>query len=136
MKKRYRQRLLWIGILLLSMVLRFHLLDNQSFWNDEGNTARLVERTLPLIIKGAAGDIHPPGYYLLLYGWRTFTGDSEFALRGFSAFCGILTVVFATAIGQYAGGTYTALGAALVTALHPLSVYYSQEARMYGLLGL
>jgi hypothetical protein len=121
---------------MLATALRFAQLDAQSFWNDEGNTARLVERPIPLIIEGAAGDIHPPGYYLLLHGWRAFTGESEFALRGFSAFCGVLTVAVAAAVGQRAGGRYTALGAAWLTALHPLAVYYSQEARMYALLGL
>ena len=123
-------------ILLVATGLRFYRLDTQSFWNDEGNTARLVERPVVLILEGAAGDIHPPGYYLLLHVWRTFTGDSEFALRAFSALCGVLTVAVAAAAGRYAGGRRVALGAALIVTLHPLSIYYSQEARMYALLGL
>ncbi|HDQ34698.1 MAG TPA: hypothetical protein ENN14_00085, partial [Chloroflexi bacterium] len=61
----YRSPLRWawvalLVLLLLSAGLRFYRLDAQSFWNDEGNTARLVERPIPLIIAGAAGDIHPP----------------------------------------------------------------------------
>lgn len=123
-------------VLLVAAGLRFYRLDAQSFWNDEGNTARLVERPIALIIEGAAGDIHPPGYYLLLHVWRAFTGESEFALRGFSALCGVLTVAVAAAAGRRVGGRRTALGAALLVAVHPLSVYYSQEARMYALLGL
>ncbi len=135
-RPHWSQRMLLLAILILATALRFAQLDAQSFWNDEGNTARLVERPLPLVIEGAAGDIHPPGYYLLLHAWQAFTGESEFALRGFSAFCGVLTVAVAAAIGQRAGGRYTAWGAAWLTALHPLAVYYSQEARMYALLGL
>ena len=123
-------------ILLVATGLRFYRLHAQSFWNDEGNTARLVERPVPLIIEGAAGDIHPPGYYLLLHVWRAFTGDSEFALRAFSALCGVLTVAVTAAVGQRVGGRRTALGAALLVAVHPLAIYYSQEARMYALLGL
>lgn len=123
-------------ILLVAAGLRFYRLDAQSFWNDEGNTARLVERPVVLIIEGAAGDIHPPGYYLLLHVWRAFAGDSEFALRAFSALCGVLTVAVTAAIGQRVGGRRVALAAALFVAVHPLSVYYSQEARMYALLGL
>ena len=123
-------------MLLVATGLRFYRLDAQSFWNDEGNTARLVERPVALIIEGAAGDIHPPGYYLLLHVWRAFTGDSEFALRAFSALCGVLTVAVAAAVAQYIGGRRTALAASLLVAVHPLSVYYSQEARMYALLGL
>ncbi|MFN2109694.1 MAG: glycosyltransferase family 39 protein, partial [Anaerolineae bacterium] len=125
-----------LAILLVATGLRFYHLDTQSFWNDEGNTARLVERSVALIIEGAAGDIHPPGYYLLLHVWRVFAGESEFALRAFSALCGVLTVAVAAAAGRYVGGQRVSLGAALIMAFHPLAVYYSQEARMYALLGL
>ncbi len=137
----YRSPLRWawvalLVLLLLSAGLRFYRLDAQSFWNDEGNTARLVERPIPLIIAGAAGDIHPPGYYLLLHAWRALLGETEFALRGFSAFCGLLTVAAAAAMGRRVGGWRVAVGAAAFVTFHPLAVYYSQEARMYALLGL
>ncbi len=123
-------------ILLTATGLRFYRLDAQSFWNDEGNTARLVERPIALIIEGAAGDIHPPGYYLVLHVWRVFAGESEFALRAFSALCGVLTVAVTMAVGRLVGGRRIALAAALFVTVHPLSIYYSQEARMYALLGL
>lgn len=124
-------------ILLLATGLRFYHLGAQSFWNDEGNTARLVERPIRLIIEGAAGDIHPPGYYLLLCGWRAMVGESEFALRAFSALCGVLTVAVtaAAAAAPHRSKLATWTAAALV-ALHPLAVAYSQEARMYAQLGL
>ncbi len=127
---------LLLAALLLSAALRFYRLGTQSFWSDEGNSARLAERSVKLIIEGAAGDIHPPGYYLLLRVWRDLTGGSEFALRSFSALCGVLTVAVAAALGRKVGGRSSALGAALALAVHPLAVYYSQEARMYSLLGL
>lgn len=135
-QKRYWSELALLLALLLGTALRFYRLDTQSFWNDEGNTARLVERTIPLIIAGAGGDIHPPGYYLLLHGWQNLAGNSEFALRSFSALAGILTVAVTTALAQKAGGSLAALGAAFGLACQPLAVYYSQEARMYALLSL
>ncbi|MCU0520357.1 MAG: hypothetical protein MUF84_06680, partial [Anaerolineae bacterium] len=76
---RFALRAPLLLILLLASCLRFYNLGTQSFWNDEGNTARLVERPIRLIIDGAAGDIHPPGYYLLLHGWRAIAGESEYA---------------------------------------------------------
>ena len=129
-------RLILLAILLLASFLRFYRLDAQSFWNDEGNSARIAERTLDLIVEGAAGDIHPPGYYLLLHYWRALFGQSEFALRSLSAFCGVLTVAFTYVLGRRLLGTATGLGGAFLAALSPLAVYYSQEARMYALLGL
>lgn len=130
------QRFLALLVILLAMGLRFYRLGAQSFWNDEGNTARLVERSISLIIEGAAGDIHPPGYYLLLHGWRALAGYSEYALRSYSAFCGVLTVAIAVALGRGMGGWRAGLVAGIFAAIHPLSVTYGQEARMYAQLSL
>ncbi|MCB0182533.1 MAG: hypothetical protein KDI62_30200, partial [Anaerolineae bacterium] len=85
-----RWRWLLVLILLLAFGLRVHNLEVQSFWNDEGNSARLSERSIPLIIEGTASDIHPPLYYLLLNQWRKLAGDSEFGLRSLSLFAGLL----------------------------------------------
>lgn len=135
-------RLVMVLTLLLAAGLRFNKLGEQSFWNDEGNTARLVERTIPLIIEGAAGDVHPPGYYLLLHGWRALAGESEFALRSYSALCGVITVALTAAVAQHLiSGRKRKSWAMMLPALwfitvSPLAVYYSQEARMYAQLGL
>ena len=131
-------------VLLLATFLRFHRLEAQSFWNDEGNSARLSERSIPLIIEGTASDIHPPLYYLLLRGWRELAGASEFGLRAFSAFAGLATVAVTFALGRtVAGRSFEDTGppvvaavAALLAAVNPALVYYSQEARMYSLLAL
>ncbi|RMG91820.1 MAG: hypothetical protein D6706_17805, partial [Chloroflexi bacterium] len=130
----------WLPLLLilwLATGLRFYRLDAQSFWNDEGNSARLSERSIPLIIEGTASDIHPPLYYLLLHEWRVVVGESEFGLRAFSAFVGVLTVAATYSLLRIwplrlsPAGRYVAL---LLTAVHPALVYYSQETRMYALL--
>ncbi len=128
--------LLVLLALLLGAGLRFYRLDAQSFWNDEGNSARLVERSLRLIVGGAGGDIHPPGYYLLLHAWWRVAGGTEFALRALSALCGVLTIALTAALARRAAGSVAAPAAAFIVAVHPLSVYYAQEARMYALLGL
>jgi len=123
-------------ILLIAAGLRFYRLDAQSFWNDEGNAIRAAQRSIPLVIAAARGDIHPPGYYLLLHFWRIPTGDSEFAVRALSVYIGLLTVAFTGRLGRRMLGAGVGVGAAFLAAISPLAVYYSQEARMYGLLGL
>ena len=148
----WRQRFLVLAILLLATGLRFYRLDAQSFWNDEGNSARLSERPIPAIIEGTASDIHPPLYYLILRGWRELVGEGEFGLRSFSAFAGILTVAVTIAIGKGFRTQTNADGAdkeknqrlstfirvpliaGLLTAVFPPLIYYSQETRMYALL--
>ena len=149
-----------VFVLLLATFTRFHLLEAQSFWNDEGNSARLSERSIPAIIEGTASDIHPPLYYLALRGWRELLGETEFGLRSLSAFAGVLVVAVVVAIGRrttdhrrqttdddsqvtsalrglssVARGPSAAI-AGLLAALSPVLVYYSQETRMYALLAL
>jgi 4-amino-4-deoxy-L-arabinose transferase-like glycosyltransferase len=124
------------AVLLLAAFLRFYRLGAQSFWNDEGNSARLAERSFALIVAGAAGDIHPPGYYLLLATWRAFFGQSEFALRGLSALAGLLLVAIVYRLGKQYFDSPAALAAAFLAAIHPALIYYSQEARMYSLVAM
>ena len=120
--------------LLLAAFLRFHRLGGQSFWNDEGNSARLAERSVGLILAGAAGDIHPPGYYLLLAAWSAAVGHSEFALRGLSVLAGIVLVAVVYRLGKQYFDEPAALASAFFAAIHPALIYYSQEARMYELV--
>jgi mannosyltransferase len=118
-------------VLVLAAGLRFYRLDAQSFWNDEGNSARIAERSIPLILEGAAGDIHPPLYYLALHYWRALVGRSEFALRALSSVGGLGLVAWIYVLGADAFGPWSGLAAALMAAINPFLVYYSQEARSY-----
>jgi mannosyltransferase len=144
MMNRIDWRWLWgaTAVILLAAFLRFHQLGAQSFWNDEGNSARLSERSLRLILEGTASDVHPPLYYLALRGWREFAGDSEFGLRALSAFAGLLLVAGVMALARQLDPQCLSdplsfgLLAGLLAAVSPPLVYYSQEARMYQLLGL
>src|SRR5512137_533042 len=131
-----RNFLVLLFVLALAAFLRFYLLAGQSFWNDEGNSARIAERSLQLITEGAAGDIHPPLYYYLLHFWRSVFGSSEFALRSLSAALGVLLVGLTFLIGRQAFSAGVGLLAAFVAAINPFQIYYSQEARMYMLLAV
>lgn len=130
----------WAGLglallgVLLAAGLRFHRLDAQSYWNDEGNTRALVSRDLPTLLRNTAADIHPPGYYLALQAWRAGLGESEFALRAFSALAGLALVALVARLGREWLGWRAGLAAAGLAAAHPFLIYYSQEARMYALL--
>jgi mannosyltransferase len=127
---------LLVLILLLAFGLRFYGLDAQSLWNDEGSSVALAQRDLDAIARAAAGDIHPPLYYWLLSGWVRLFGTSETAVRALSALLGTVLVALTYALGRRLIGRWAALGAALLAAIHPFQVYYSQEARMYMLLAV
>lgn len=124
------------ALLLLAAALRFYRLDAQSFWNDEGNSARLAERSLASITIGTASDIHPPLYYYALHFWRALLGQSEFALRALSVLCGLALVGLIYIIARRLFDEPAALVAALIAAVNPFQIYYSQEARMYAMLAM
>lgn len=125
-----------VALLLIAVWARFHHIGAQSLWNDEGNSYGQALRTLPNIAVNAAADIHPPGYYALLAGWRVLTGESEFALRVLSAFASILSAAFAFALGRRLYGNTAGLTALAAVAVNTFSIMYAQEARMYALLAL
>jgi len=127
----------------LAIFLRFYRLDGSSLWSDEGNTWAMLSRPMAQIAHDAAADIHPPGYYWLLKGWSALFGRDALGMRSFSALAGVLLVWVIYQIGLLLGGSkrstqtrWLALLAALLAALNPFQVYYSQEARMYILLAL
>lgn len=127
-------------ILLSAAFLRFYRLDSSSLWSDEGNTWALLDRSFTQIAQAAAADIHPPGYYWLLKLWSRVMGASAWGMRSFSAVAGVLLVYVTYCLGRYLARDRSrarvALVAALLAAVNPLQIYYSQEARMYLLLTL
>ncbi|MCK6577312.1 MAG: glycosyltransferase family 39 protein [Anaerolineae bacterium] len=129
---------LWAAaaILLCAAALRFSQIGAQSLWHDEGNSYVQAMRGLGEIAFHAGRDIHPPGYYWLLAGWRLLAGESEMALRLPSAFASLLTAAFAAALGRRLFGAVAGLSAAVIVGVSTFSIYYAQEARMYALLAL
>ncbi len=123
-------------LILAAFALRFHQIDAQSLWNDEGNSLRLAQRSPGDLLDAVEHDIHPPGYYLLLKAWTGAAGESEFSLRALSAFQGVLAVALAFALGRALFSRAAGVLAGGLVALSPFAVYYSQEARMYAQLGL
>jgi mannosyltransferase len=145
MTSERRMRTLYVvallAILLAATFLRFYRLDASSLWSDEGNTWAMLSRSYGEIAQAAAADIHPPGYYWLLKLWSSVFGTSAAAMRSFSAVAGVLLVLVIERIGRLLVADrftrrWLPLLAALVAAVNPLLVYYSQEARMYMLLAL
>lgn len=139
MKDAARRSSVWLiplAIVLLALGLRLYRLDAQSLWNDEGTSVALAQRDLPTITRNAAGDIHPPLYYYLLHVWVRLVGQSEFAVRSLSALAGAALVGATYVVGQRLFGRLAAIVAALVSALSPFQIYYSQEARMYVFVSL
>jgi hypothetical protein len=121
----------------LAALLRLPTLALESLWYDETFTAWLASLPIGNLWAATMGDVHPPTWYLIEWSMARALGTSEISLRLVSALAGIALVPavwrLSKAVGHASSVTYTA---ALVTAVAPFAVYYSQEARPYSLLML
>jgi mannosyltransferase len=125
-----------VAVVGIGAVLRFWGLGAQSFWYDEWLTTEATSGGLSDVFRHAANrEGIPPTYFLVMWGWDRAFGDGVIALRTFSALVGIATVPVAYAIARELGQRRTiARVAALLVAVNPMLVWYSQEARPYSLL--
>jgi uncharacterized membrane protein len=131
-KMRLRQWTL-VLVLLLAFALRVYRLGAESLWYDETVSMHLAGESVPALVAHTAGDIHPPGYYLLLHAWIRLAGSSEFAAAFLSLFFGLLLVPLAHRLSAQVFGPGAGLLAAFLVAVSPYNLWYSQEVRMYTL---
>lgn len=143
---RRRERRTWILlalILLLALTLRLINLSGRTLWYDEAFAVLFAEKGWNAMVDGTlsevdggAADVHPLLYYQSLHYWMDVFGESAAAVRLYSVLIGVATVGMVFLLARDWFGDRTALTAALITAAAPFHVQYSQETRMYVLLGL
>lgn len=137
--------------LVLCMVMaaapRFYRLDAPALDNPEAFSWRLIQYPAGELIARTAGDVHPPGYYLLLKAWTLLFGDGAGAIRAFSATAGVAAVGLAyLAVREAASwrrgddrgkrnasACWTGVLAAGLLALHGEQIAAARTARMYSL---
>ncbi len=125
----------WLTLItFLAFALRIARLEFQPLWWDEGWTVYFATSDILSMMARTAIDIHPPFYYLLLHLWVLLLGPSPFAIRFFSLLVGVLSVTVIFLVARRLFNPSIGLLAALVWAVAPFPIYYSQEARMYALV--
>ena len=134
-------------IVAFGTALRLYHLDAQSYWLDElssleATTGRgFVDQELPRGVIVRPGRLtrldrappvwriwttmqmfsHPPGFYVVLRGWRVLFGDGEAAVRMLSVVCSLASVVLVYFVGERLAGR-AGLWAAGLMAVSPLQV--------------
>jgi mannosyltransferase len=126
------------ALLVLAAALRFSTLGLQSFWYDEAYTpVHVLHTSLSATLRAMVhSENTPPLWYVIEWLDYRLLGSGEFALRLPSALAGVATVAVAWAIGHELAGRSAAIVTAALVAVNPLFVWYSQEARAYGLFVL
>jgi mannosyltransferase len=123
-----------VSILLAGLVLRVHHLGAKSVWLDEAVSATLATYPFETFFRSIREhELNMSLYFGLLRPWLA-VGDSESWLRLPSVMFGLLAVIALYRLADRLFGRRVALCAALLLAVHPFSVQYSQEARSYTLL--
>ena len=130
------------GVMVISAVVRFLKIGSRPIWYDEAIAILRANKGLNAIIQGTLGtnvtgrvpDVHPPGYFLSLYGWMELFGDSIPTARIMSVLFGLLAIWIVYLLFKFTvGDNYAWLGA-LMVGISPFHVHYSQEIRMYSLM--
>ncbi|HEC34683.1 MAG TPA: hypothetical protein ENI37_08230 [Chloroflexi bacterium] len=133
-----------LAVLLLAFGLRTACLQSRALWYDEAfavlyaslSPARMVYGTVTPAEGAGAADVHPLLYYFLLHGWMELVGRSPLAARFLSVGLGMMSVALLWRLAAWCFDRRTGLVVGLLAATNPFHVAYSQEARMYALLGL
>ena len=128
-------------IFVLALALRLYQLGADSLWEDEIFTATQSPLAVDELLDWTGGDIHPPGYYLIVgrladwlgWGYGAPSSLTDWLWRFPSVLAGTLAVAVTYRLGADWLGKWTGLASALLLAVSPVAVQYSQEARMHEL---
>jgi mannosyltransferase len=143
-QRQARRLLPVILVLLAAFALRMIRLQERDLWYDEAfavlysslSPERILRGTVTAVEGAGAADVHPVLYYFLLHGWIALTGASVMSVRYLSVILGLLTVAALWRVAVFCFGRRVGLAVGLLASGSPFHVAYSQEARMYALLGL
>jgi len=130
------------AILILALLVRLLGIISRPIWYDEAFAILFSEKgpgpmlygTLALTGAGSA-DIHPLGYYTILWIWMKVFGESLVATRLLSIIAGLISVYLIYLIAfELLSDPKTARLSMLFAALAPFQIHYAQEIRMYSFL--
>ncbi len=124
-------------VLAVAGALRLYEIGSKSLWLDEVysevRTRGGFRESMDEIVRY---DAPPPSYLLALWFWRSGFGDSDAALRIFSACCDLVTVALIFFLLRHLTGRAGAFAGAILYATSSFAVYFAQEARQYALFNM
>lgn len=92
-----------------------------------------ISETIEIALRG---DVHAPGYFILLNIWGRLSSLDLFSYRLLSVYFGLFAVALTYRLALLAGDADTAIDAALLSACLAFVVYYTYHTRMYSLMTL
>lgn len=122
-------------ILLLSALIYIYKIDLLSLNCDELFTINIVNLSSisEVIYEGNIRDTHPPLYHFLLFFFVKIFGNTEFGIRLFSSFCGILSIFFVFILAKKLFSVNEGIISSLIMIFSTYLLYVNQFARNYAL---
>jgi len=124
-------------ITLLALFLRLLNIEKPcGLWYDEMLTYVFSSKSFPFgIMKTLLRyDFHMPLYYMYVHVWMKLFGINDTVLRYSSVLWGVLTIPAFFYLGKIYRSKNLGYLLAIIGALSPIMIYYSQEFRFYSML--
>lgn len=122
-------------ILLAGLILRAFNINKQDFWFDEAFTYHITRLPIIDLLKTVLTDNNPPLYYVFIHYWMKISQD-EIWLRLPSLIASLLSIFFIYHLFKTKIGRNSALLAATLFAVSPLSIYSATQARLHSMATL
>ncbi|MCD4690065.1 glycosyltransferase family 39 protein [bacterium] len=122
-----------VALTVAAAVLRFYRIGAQSFWVDELWTVKAAAVGDTLSAAAVFTNVQGPAHAVLVH-LVSAVSRSEGGLRAISALFGTATVPLVYLLGAATVDRKTGVMAALLAAVSPFLIWYSQELRNYAML--
>ena len=126
------------SVMALGLAVRLYGLTAYGVWFDEAYHIQLVQLPdIPTMLDAVLSN--PPSdplYVLLLRGWTTIFGYGDLSVRMLSVILGTFTIPATCWLGCVMANRSVGLVGALLLAVSPYAIEFSQEAAMYALASL
>lgn len=118
----------------INLFIKLLYAGKMFYWLDETSSIFRALHTIPWMIQESVRDPNPPLYFILLKGWVSLFGISEFSTRAFSAIFSALTVFILYYLARRFFNRETALYVSLIFTVSQIHLYFSHETRGYTLI--
>lgn len=132
---KHRDAFIVLALMAIGIALRLYM--TRGLWLDEATSVAQARMDFGRMLSYMReSDVHPPLFQIVLWGDIRIFGTSEFAVRLPSLVFGSALIPVLYGAGRDLFDRRTGLIAALIGAIGPAAIWYSQEARMYPLFML
>ena len=122
--------LLIIYTAVLAVLNGVRIMDS-TYWFDEIFSIKLINMTIPEMLRATANDVHPPLYYVILKVFCHFFSQSGPALHAASLLPYVIVLILALTVIRRRFGRSTAFLFVTFMSLLQCTLRYNVEIRMY-----